>query len=556
MPNEESWLNKVFFASDNSVNKVSGKNKEVASNSSGAQNAEFVFEFENDDSYDTVNLSNNKNSSQENKQAKFSTNTKEPDFVLPKSYGLGQNNDLSTTGATQDVIPAVVTGAIDAFTSAANTIISEFASMADIKQAIQDKTAEIEESQASLSEAQSGTHPEISALKEAEDAAFEEYQNKIAEKSQEDAEALSAAKEKVDSTKQSLDEMETNIKQKEGEIESAEARIQDCESKITTIESSISSLESAIASAGEDEDTSSLETRLATAKNELAKAKAEKQEAQEQKTELTYEKGRMVRVKGNQLEPKYSKACKELEEIEKKYENDEDIKPLKEAYEKAKEATEAKKTELTEKIQGEIDTKRGELDKLNSQLAEVENKGLENKYAPDQEFNFDFEENMSEVQKSSMDLFKQNYEENKDKYQEVAKATGMPPELIAAIHWREASGDFDKYLHNGQPLGQTTTIVPKGIYFEDWTEAAIDAIAREMPKMENSEYPDGSLDYYLDYAERYNGTGYRDRGVPSPYIWAGTTNYSSGKYVEDGKYDPNHVDQQLGVALMLKALMA
>ena len=54
MPNEESWLNKVFFASDNSVNKVSGKNKEVASNSSGAQNAEFVFEFENDDSYDTV----------------------------------------------------------------------------------------------------------------------------------------------------------------------------------------------------------------------------------------------------------------------------------------------------------------------------------------------------------------------------------------------------------------------------------------------------------------------------------------------------------------------
>ena len=39
-------------------------------------------------------------------------------------------------------------------------------------------------------------------------------------------------------------------------------------------------------------------------------------------------------------------------------------------------------------------------------------------------------------------------------------------------------------------------------------------------------------------------------------IYAGTTNYTGGKYVADGVYDPNYVDKQLGVALMLKALMS
>jgi lysozyme family protein len=30
--------------------------------------------------------------------------------------------------------------------------------------------------------------------------------------------------------------------------------------------------------------------------------------------------------------------------------------------------------------------------------------------------------------------------------------------------------------------------------------------------------------------------------VASPYVWAGTDQYQSGKYVRDGVYDPNVVD--------------
>jgi len=56
--------------------------------------------------------------------------------------------------------------------------------------------------------------------------------------------------------------------------------------------------------------------------------------------------------------------------------------------------------------------------------------------------------------------------------------------------------------------------------------------------------------------EIYNGLGYASRGRPSPYVWSGTDQYISGKYIADGVYDPNAVDKQLGCAGLLMAMMA
>ncbi|MBQ3101717.1 hypothetical protein IJC60_01815, partial [bacterium] len=234
-------------------------------------------------------------------------------------------------------------------------------------------------------------------------------------------------------------------------------------------------------------------------------------------------------------------------------ENHPEIKEVRETWEKAKQAVQDKKEEKLTNVQKNITDTQTKLNDLNQKLTAAEIAQKEKDYAPSQ-FNFDFNENMSDTQKAALEKFKSNFEKNKDKYEEVAKATGMPAELIAAIHWRESSGDFGTYLHNGQKLGQTTTLVPAGIYFENWTDAAVDAINRCKPNATMED--DGSLDYYLNYAEGYNGWGYKNKGKASPYVWAGTDNYSGGKYVADGVYDPNHVDQQLGVALMMKALMA
>jgi hypothetical protein len=44
-------------------------------------------------------------------------------------------------------------------------------------------------------------------------------------------------------------------------------------------------------------------------------------------------------------------------------------------------------------------------------------------------------------------------------------------------------------------------------------------------------------------------------GRPSAYVWSGTNQYISGKYVADGVYDPDKVDAQLGVAGLILTMM-
>lgn len=168
-----------------------------------------------------------------------------------------------------------------------------------------------------------------------------------------------------------------------------------------------------------------------------------------------------------------------------------------------------------------------------------------------EDIGFNFNEKMSNKQKREIKSFKKNFEKNRAKYEEVEKRTGVPAELIAAIHWRESSGNFKTYLHNGEKLGKVTQLVPKGIYFEDWTDAAVHAIKSHNPQIIDMQ----NIETWYEFAERYNGLGYRNRGVSSPYVWAGTDKYTSGKYIADGKYSAEHIDQQLGVAIMLKSIM-
>ena len=155
--------------------------------------------------------------------------------------------------------------------------------------------------------------------------------------------------------------------------------------------------------------------------------------------------------------------------------------------------------------------------------------------------NFNFTENLSARQQSELGQFKANWEQNKSRYQSVSAQTGVPAELIAAIHWREASGSFNARLHDGGSLSG----------YSSWEAAAVDALTENSYGNINM----NDITTWYDFAERYNGLGYRNKGVSSPYVWAGTTNYTSGKYVADGVYDAGYVDQQLGVAVMLKALL-
>lgn len=147
----------------------------------------------------------------------------------------------------------------------------------------------------------------------------------------------------------------------------------------------------------------------------------------------------------------------------------------------------------------------------------------------------------------------------KSRYEAVAKVIGCPWWFVGAIHHMEASNDFNKHIHNGDPLSKKTTHVPAGRPAGNppwtWEESAIDAFS---VCMHFDKWHDWSIAGALWQFERMNGLGYRQYhpSVKSPYLWSLSSCYTKGKYSSDGHFDPNLVSQQLGVAVVLKELFA
>ncbi len=142
----------------------------------------------------------------------------------------------------------------------------------------------------------------------------------------------------------------------------------------------------------------------------------------------------------------------------------------------------------------------------------------------------------------------------KTRYQAVEARTGVPWSIIAVIHERESSQNWSRSLAQGDPWDRVSIHVPAGRGpFESWEDAAIDALVNCAPHAARNK--DWSIAAALTKLEEYNGLGYAARGKPSPYVWAGTNQYQSGKYVRDGVYDPNAVDRQPGCAGLLTAMM-
>lgn len=143
----------------------------------------------------------------------------------------------------------------------------------------------------------------------------------------------------------------------------------------------------------------------------------------------------------------------------------------------------------------------------------------------------------------------------KARYKAVEARTGVPWYVIAVIHERECSQDWTGSLAQGDPWNRVSVHVPAGRGpFKSWEDAAVDALVNCAPFAARNK--DWSIGGTLTKLEEYNGLGYAARGRPSPYIWSGTDQYKSGKYVRDGVYDPDAVDSQLGCAGLLIAMMA
>lgn len=152
---------------------------------------------------------------------------------------------------------------------------------------------------------------------------------------------------------------------------------------------------------------------------------------------------------------------------------------------------------------------------------------------------------------------------HKERYQGIEShlisiGMGVPWFLIAVWHERESGADFTKQLGQGDPLGHVSINEPAGrgpFYGPDAFErSAYDALIDCAPHA--AHWLDWTVGGALTITEEYNGEGYANMGRPSPYVWSGTDQYISGKYIRDGVYDPSTVDQQLGCAGILSRMMA
>lgn len=144
----------------------------------------------------------------------------------------------------------------------------------------------------------------------------------------------------------------------------------------------------------------------------------------------------------------------------------------------------------------------------------------------------------------------------------------VPWWFIAIVSVREYGGPprWDRQLGQGDPLDQVSTHEPvgRGPFLshpgdvtpgnDAWTRGCLDALIDCAPHA--AKWADWTAGGVMTLFEAYNGYGYANRGVPSAYVWSGSDQYVSGKYVRDHVYDPDAVDVQLGCAPLLARMMA
>jgi lysozyme family protein len=147
--------------------------------------------------------------------------------------------------------------------------------------------------------------------------------------------------------------------------------------------------------------------------------------------------------------------------------------------------------------------------------------------------------------------------EHQSRYRDVGlRLNRVPWAMVGVIHGMECGFNFTCHLHNGDPLTNRTKHVPAGQPQMgtppfSWENSVIDALTQEG----FNTVMDWSIPNMLYLLEKYNGFGYRRMGRPTPYLWSFSKLYEKGKYVADGRFDPEAVSKQCGAALMIRALV-
>lgn len=149
--------------------------------------------------------------------------------------------------------------------------------------------------------------------------------------------------------------------------------------------------------------------------------------------------------------------------------------------------------------------------------------------------------------------------QGKERYKSMCKSVNplVPWYAIGLAHYMECSCNFNQHIHDGDPLTARTVNEPSGRPVSGqppftWEESCADWMGMKGW----NKWQDWHVTDILARLEMNNGFGYRNRGIPTPYLWSYTQWYTSGKYVSDGSFDPNAVSKQAGSAVLLKKILS
>lgn len=155
----------------------------------------------------------------------------------------------------------------------------------------------------------------------------------------------------------------------------------------------------------------------------------------------------------------------------------------------------------------------------------------------------------------------------KARFMAIQDTTKVPWWVVAVIAEREAGGPpkcWHSQLSQGDPLGHVSVNVPagRGPFLDHPTDTplhdafyrgALDALIDCAPHA--SKWTDWTAGGVFTLVEEENGLGYASMGVPSAYVWSGSDQYVSGKYIADHVYRASAVDVQEGCAPLISRMM-
>ncbi len=148
---------------------------------------------------------------------------------------------------------------------------------------------------------------------------------------------------------------------------------------------------------------------------------------------------------------------------------------------------------------------------------------------------------------------------NQDQYKKVMQRTGVPWQVVGAIHSMEANCNLSLHLHNGDSLNARTKRVPSGRPPTgsppfDWVDSAVDALT--MPQHFLDTVKDWPIERIAFELEKYNGFGYRlqNTGVNTPYLWSFTNHHTKGKFIADHVFSATAPSDQPGAMALIKML--